>query len=100
LQQATLEELLQKQEIEWLYLNVDDADVRENLTNTTTDRLKSIIGNKKIVFLDEAQRISNVGLTLKLITDQLKGVQVIATGSSAFELSSQVNESLTGRICL
>jgi predicted AAA+ superfamily ATPase len=49
------------------------------------------------VFIDEAQRIPGVGLTLKLITDQLKDVQVIATGSSALELSGQVNEPLTGR---
>jgi predicted AAA+ superfamily ATPase len=52
---------------------------------------------KKILFIDEAQRIPNIGLTLKLFTDQIKEVQVIATGSSAFELSSQVNEPLTGR---
>ena len=50
-----------------------------------------------MVFIDEAQRVPNIGLTLKLFTDQLKEVQVIATGSSAFELSSQVNEPLTGR---
>jgi len=82
---------------EYLYLNGDDADVRETLTNTTAAKLKMVAGNKKIVFIDEAQRIVNIGLTLKLFTDQLKDIQVIATGSSAFELSSQVNEPLTGR---
>lgn len=80
-----------------LYLNGDDADVRDILTNTTATKLKTEIGVKKIVFIDEAQRIPNIGLTLKLFTDQIKSVQVIATGSSAFELSSQVNEPLTGR---
>jgi predicted AAA+ superfamily ATPase len=80
-----------------LYLNGDDADVREILTNTTTAKLQGIAGNKKIVFIDEAQRIQNIGLTIKLFTDQLKDIQVIATSSSAFELSSQVNEPLTGR---
>jgi predicted AAA+ superfamily ATPase len=80
-----------------LYLNGDDADVREILTNTTVAKLKLVVGNKKIIFIDEAQRISNIGLTLKLFIDQIKDVQVIATGSSAFELSSQVNEPLTGR---
>lgn len=80
-----------------LYLNGDDADVRDILTNTSATRLKTVIGNKKIFFIDEAQRIPNIGLTLKLFTDQIKDVQVIATGSSAFELSSQVNEPLTGR---
>jgi predicted AAA+ superfamily ATPase len=80
-----------------LYLNGDDADVRELLTNTTATKLKTVVGNKPILFVDEAQRIPNIGLTLKLFTDQIKNVQVIATGSSAFELSSQVNEPLTGR---
>lgn len=55
------------------------ADVRELLFNTTSTKLRAIIGNKKIVFIDEAQRITNIGLTLKLITDQIKDVQVIAT---------------------
>jgi len=80
-----------------LYLNGDDADVRNILTNTTATNLKTVVGNKTILFIDEAQRIPNIGLTLKLFTDQIKQVQVIATGSSAFELSSQVNEPLTGR---
>ena len=78
-------------------MNGDEADIREMLSNTTSTKLKAIIGNKKVVFIDEAQRIANIGLTLKLFTDQIKDVQVIATGSSAFELSSQVNEPLTGR---
>ncbi|RCR66928.1 ATP-binding protein [Larkinella punicea] len=80
-----------------VYLNGDDYDVREILTNTTATKLKTVVGNKTILFIDEAQRIPNIGLTLKLFTDQIKTVQVIATGSSAFELSSQVNEPLTGR---
>lgn len=90
-----IQEILKDQE--HLYLNGDDSDVREILTNTTATKLKAVAGNKKIVFIDEAQRIQNIGLTLKLFTDQIKDVQVIATGSSAFELSSQVNEPLTGR---
>src|SRR5690606_10457081 len=90
-----VEEILQNKD--HLYLNGDDADVPEILSNTTATKLKAEIGSKKIVFIDEAQRIPNIGLTLKLFTDQLKDVQVIATGSSAFELSSQVNEPLTGR---
>lgn len=81
----------------FLYLNGDEADVREILTNTTSARLKVLAGENQIVFIDEAQRVSNIGLTLKLFTDQLKDIQVIATGSSAFELSNKVNEPLTGR---
>lgn len=92
-----IESLLKQVGQEWLYLNGDEADVREILTNTTSAKLKLLAGRNKIVFIDEAQRVNNIGLTLKLFTDQLKDIQVIATGSSAFELSSQVNEPLTGR---
>lgn len=91
------EYLLKEQEKEWIVLNGDEADVRELLSNTTSTNLKAIFGQNKIVLIDEAQRIKNIGLTLKLITDQIKEIQVIATGSSAFELSSEVNEPLTGR---
>jgi predicted AAA+ superfamily ATPase len=63
----------------------------------SADRLKSIFGNNKIVIIDEAQRIKDIGLRLKLITDQIKEIQLIATGSSSFELANNVNEPLTGR---
>ena len=80
-----------------LWLNGDDDDVRDLFRSISSTRLKAIIGNRKIVVIDEAQRIEDIGLRLKLITDQMPGVQVIATGSSSFELSSKVNEPLTGR---
>jgi len=80
-----------------LRLNGDEPDVRELLTDITSVRLRSLIGSHRIVFIDEAQRISNIGLTLKLIVDQIPHVQVIATGSSALELAATINEPLTGR---
>ncbi len=82
---------------EHLFLNGDDPTVRKLLTNPNIEQLKNIIGNYKVVFIDEAQRIENVGLTLKLITDQLKFVQLLVSGSSAFELNNQTQEPLTGR---
>lgn len=82
---------------DYLHLSGDDSAVREALANTSIATLKNIIGKYQIVFIDEAQRITGIGLTLKLITDQFKNVQVIATGSSAFELADRVNEPLTGR---
>lgn len=80
-----------------LFLNCDEPDIRNMLTNATSTVLKNISGSKKIVLIDEAQRIKNIGLTLKLFADELKHIQVIATGSSAFELSDEINEPLTGR---
>ncbi|AQQ71837.1 hypothetical protein SMSP2_02216 [Limihaloglobus sulfuriphilus] len=80
-----------------LYLNGDEPDIRENFSDITSDELIAIIGSNKIVVIDEAQRIKNIGLTLKLITDKIKHVQVIASGSSSFELASNIKEPLTGR---
>jgi uncharacterized protein len=77
-------------------VNGDEADVRALLTNSTSSQLKSFIGNAKTLVIDEAQRIENVGLTLKLITDNLP-TKIVATGSSAFELANKINEPLTGR---
>ena len=80
-----------------LWLNGDDIDVQAIFANVTSTRLQAIIGNKKLVIIDEAQRIPDIGLKLKLITDQIKEVQLIATGSSSFELTCRINEPLTGR---
>ncbi|MCL2650708.1 MAG: ATP-binding protein [Candidatus Azobacteroides sp.] len=80
-----------------LWLNGDDADVQNLFANATSTSLRAAIGNYTIVIIDEAQRIENVGLKLKLITDQIPSLQLIATGSSAFELSNRINEPLTGR---
>jgi len=80
-----------------LSLNCDEIIVREKLSSPNKSELKQIIGNKKVVFIDEAQRVKNIGVTLKLIHDQFKDVQLIASGSSALELANELNEPLTGR---
>ena len=80
-----------------LWLNGDEPDVRALFENATSTRLNSIIGTRKVVVIDEAQRISNIGLALKLIIDTNPNVQVIATGSSSFDLANNINEPLTGR---
>jgi predicted AAA+ superfamily ATPase len=88
-------ELLQSQN--FLFLDGDDPTVRELLDTPNTERIKSILGNYKLVFVDEAQRINNIGLTLKIIHDQFKDVQVVVSGSSSFEISGLTQEPLTGR---
>lgn len=77
--------------------NGDEPDHRILLQNATSVELRSMIGDSRVVFIDEAQRIENIGLCLKLIVDNIKGVKLVATGSSAFELSNRINEPLTGR---
>ena len=80
-----------------LSLNCDEPEVQSMLTATNVAKLKTIIGNHELVVIDEAQKVDNIGLTLKLIVDNFDGVQVVATGSSAFELRNRLNEPLTGR---
>ncbi len=80
-----------------LFLDADDPTVRTLLTNPNTEELRRIIGKSTNVFIDEAQRIQGIGITLKIITDQFKSVQLYVSGSSSFELSNEVNEPLTGR---
>ncbi len=79
------------------YFNADEPDIRLAFSNRTSSELKSLVGIEKLVVIDEAQRIENVGLTLKLMVDNFPDVQVVATGSSSFELADQLKEPLTGR---
>ncbi len=94
---TTLLKQLFRQKEGVLWLNGDELQVQNLFSNASADRLLSEFGDNKIVILDEAQRIENIGLRLKLIADSDSDIQVIATGSSAFELANKVNEPLTGR---
>ena len=80
-----------------LWLSGEDADVQSVLENITSTRWRAIIGQNKTLIIDEAQYIENIGVKLKLITDQLPDIQVVATGSSSFDLANKINEPLTGR---
>lgn len=84
-------------DIPFLFLDGDDAVVADTLANANTETLKSIIGSYKYVFIDEVQRIPNIGLKLKIIVDQIKDVQVFVSGSSAFDINNVTQEPLTGR---
>jgi predicted AAA+ superfamily ATPase len=82
---------------EHLFLNADDSVVQRQLQEPDTFRIQQIIGKHRIVFIDEVQRLQQPGITMKLITDQFKQVQLIASGSSALEIRDKTNEPLTGR---
>jgi predicted AAA+ superfamily ATPase len=82
---------------DFLFLNGDDADVREQLENAGTTKLKAILGDHKFVFIDEAQRIKGIGIIAKLIIDQFKDVQLFISGSSALEINDRMQEPLTWR---
>ncbi|MBK5213143.1 MAG: ATP-binding protein [Flavobacteriaceae bacterium] len=90
-----LQEILKNKD--FLFLNGDDPTVRQLLKEPNTKEIQNIIGKKNYIFIDEAQRIENVGLTSKIITDLFPNVQLLLSGSSAFDLNNQINEPLTGR---
>ncbi|MBI4431781.1 MAG: ATP-binding protein [Candidatus Omnitrophica bacterium] len=75
----------------------EDVFIQQVLSSQSIDKLKSFVGQKKWLIIDEAQKIPNIGLNLKLIIDHIPDIRVIATGSSSFDLASQVGEPLTGR---
>jgi len=80
-----------------LFLDCDDPIARENLENANLASLRHLIGKNRLVIIDEAQRVKNIGLCLKMITDNFKHVQLLVSGSSALELAGEINEPLTGR---
>ncbi len=82
---------------DYLLLDGDDPKTRTLLTEPNTEQIRTILGKYKFVFIDEAQRIEGIGLTMKIITDRFKDVQLFTSGSSSFDLSSKINEPLTGR---
>ncbi|MEQ8424471.1 MAG: AAA family ATPase, partial [Cyclobacteriaceae bacterium] len=62
---------------EFLWLNCDDPAVRPNLENVSLNRLKAFLKGFEVVVIDEAQRVKNIGITMKLITDEIKSVQLL-----------------------
>ena len=89
--------IIDKQDLPTLQLNCDEPETRDMLSNTNIANLRLLIANNRIVVIDEAQRVENIGMTLKLITDNFPDIQLLVTGSSSFELQDKLNEPLTGR---
>ena len=82
---------------EQLYLNCDEMITVDALRPTSIAALERVIGSAKRIVIDEAQRVENIGLTLKLLIDTHPELDIIATGSSSFDLAGKVKEPLTGR---
>ena len=94
---TTLLQHLLKQHPDCLYVEGEDVDVHYYLSSQSIEKLKSFIGSHTLLVIDEAQRIPNIGINLKLLIDQCPGLRIIATGSSAFDLTNNLGEPLTGR---
>ena len=79
------------------FWNCDESDVRQFLSEANSAKLKSFVGNSDFIVIDEAQRVKDIGLTIKLLHDSFPNVQLAVTGSSSLDLSNSINEPLTGR---
>lgn len=80
-----------------LYLNCDDPVVVASLANKSAVELRAYLGNADLVIIDEAQRVENIGISLKLIHDTYPDIRLLVTGSSSLDLSNKIAEPLTGR---
>lgn len=94
---TTLLKHICEQKGDYLFINGDDPEMRSLLEDAGEQKLKSLIKNHKILFIDEAQRIKDIGIILKIIHDQISEVKLIVSGSSALDLNNELNEPLTGR---
>lgn len=94
-------ELLQKRLSEtkepYLLLNGEDATTASVLSNRSVENYKRLLGDKKLLVIDEAQTVPEIGKILKLMVDEIEGIKIIATGSSVFDLENELGEPLTGR---
>lgn len=86
-----------KSGLKYKWLNADEPDIRSWLNEPTSTQLKHFFGDASLIVIDEAQRIRNIGITLKLAVENIPDIQIIVTGSSALELAGGINEPLTGR---
>ena len=95
---TTLLEGLRREGQKILSLNCDDLDDILLIEEKTTTELRALLSSYNMVFIDEARRVKNIGLTLKKIGDLKLDTDVIVTGSSSLDLSSEINEPATGRL--
>jgi hypothetical protein len=92
-----LNKFLEKFNEKYLLVNGEDITIQEYLSSQSIEKLKNFVGKNKLLAIDEAQKIKDIGLNLKLIVDHIKGIKIIATGSSTFDLFKNIGEPLTGR---
>lgn len=92
-----LKDVLLQQQKKYLLLNGDELSTRELLASQDRQKLGELLGDNIILAIDEAQRIENIGLNLKILVDNFPNRIFLASGSASFDLANKVNEPLTGR---
>src|SRR3989337_1958861 len=81
----------------YLFVSGEDITIREYLGSQSVAKLKDFVGKNSLLVIDEAQKVKEIGLNLKLIVDHIRDIKIIATGSSSFDLARNIGEPLTGR---
>lgn len=92
-----IKEIMNKAAEPYLFLNGEEFSTRKLLERRTVKNYLAVLGDKKLLIIDEAQKIPEIGNILKLMVDGIDDLKIIATGSSAFDLQNKAGEPLTGR---
>ncbi|MCR9055552.1 MAG: AAA family ATPase, partial [bacterium] len=92
-----INDLIQKLNYKTLKVNADSGEDLSVLSSRSPEALKRFIGEADLLFIDEAQRITDIGINLKIIHDTMPEKRVIVTGSSSLDLANRISEPLTGR---
>jgi uncharacterized protein len=79
------------------YVNADELIYREALASQDRQRLGEVLGDAELLIIDEAQRVPDIGLNLKILVDNFPHAAILATGSASFDLANKISEPLTGR---
>ena len=92
-----VKKILKEYKKENIYLNCEFLSVQKGLAELEPEKLKKFLGNHRLVVLDEAQNVPDIGKVLKIMVDTYPEIQIIATGSSSFDLAQKISEPMTGR---
>ena len=92
-----VKKILKEHKSKSYYYNCELLSVQKGLAELEAEKIKKFLGDYRLIVLDEAQNIPNIGMVLKIMVDTYPEIQIIATGSSSFDLAQKVSEPMTGR---
>ena len=92
-----VKDLMDKLPLRSKFVNADELVYREVLASQSSQRLGELLGDAELLVIDEAQRVPEIALNLKILVDTFPQAKIIATGSASFDLASKISEPLTGR---
>ncbi len=91
-------EIIKDLGLKTLTINADQEKYIDILSSRDLDKMRSLVDGYELLFIDEAQRVENIGINLKILHDEIPKLKIIATGSSSFDLANKISEPLTGRV--